>query len=110
VILLVSRASVYGLLTAGELPAIRVGGHRVVSRWALLTHFGVRAAALSRAVGDRSLEGALDFRLSLATEAARDKGVGVEAERVEVARLINDSMVNKGPERGPTGPDAAPER
>ena len=98
------------------------------------------AAALSRAVNARSLDGARDparvigFRLSPAAEVAADKGAGVEAEGVEVARLINDSMANnrhapkggkaptpgtepwqnksrvKDPERGPTGPDAAPER
>jgi hypothetical protein len=98
------------------------------------------AAALHRAVHARSLEGARDparvigFRLSTSAESAADKGAGVEAEGVEVARLINDSMANnrhahkggkaptpgtepwqakgrtKGRERGPSGPDAAPER
>jgi len=72
--------------------------------------------------------------VSPAAGAATDRGAGVEAEGVEVARLINDSMANnrhapkggkaatpgtepwqnksraKDPERGPTGRDAAPER
>ena len=39
----VSRAFVYGLVTTGELPAVRVGGHRVVSRRALFRHLGVSA-------------------------------------------------------------------
>jgi excisionase family DNA binding protein len=54
-ILGVPRAFVYGLVAAGELPAIGVGGRRVVSRRALLQHLGVVAAdsAVSGPVGDR---------------------------------------------------------
>lgn len=51
----VSNMTVYRLINAGELPAVRVGGHRVVSRRALLGHLGVSAAdsAGSDPVGSR---------------------------------------------------------
>jgi len=99
------------------------------------------AAALGRAVSMRSLDGAKDvarvlaFRLSPTAERAQDAGAGVEAENVEVARLINDSLkgnrerpagsikgsehdsepwiakeANRRTERGPGGPQVTPER
>jgi hypothetical protein len=66
------------------------------------------AAALGRAVNMRSLDGAKDvarvlaFRLSPTANRAADAGAGVEAENVEVARLINDSL--KGNRERPTAP------
>jgi hypothetical protein len=65
------------------------------------------AAALGRAVTMRSLDGAKDvarvlaFRLSPTANKAADAGAGVEAENVEVARLINDSL--KGNRERPAG-------
>jgi hypothetical protein len=70
------------------------------------------AAALGRAVNMRSLDDAKDaarvlaFRLSPTAHRAADAGAGVEAENIELARLISDSL--KGNRERPAGPARGP--
>ena len=71
------------------------------TRLSELDAMGVDSAqALSDALGARDMGGAkdvarvLNFRLSPAAEKAKDKGLGVEREGLDRARLVNDTIAS----------------